>query len=123
MEFYKNNIHMKPYYALRKGLIFHGGVILRKQKLAIPHIKNRFILRLAHEEHIGIVNCKARLRRKVWWSHIDSEASSFISECHSFQSKLEHHQTAPIMPISLPESRWKSVVVDLCGPFPTGKIL
>ena len=54
-RFYKNNIHMKCYYVLRKELIFHDGVILRKQKLVIPHSLRHSILRLAHEVHIGIV--------------------------------------------------------------------
>ena len=64
-RFYKNDIHMKPYYILRKELVFHGGVILRKQKLVIPDCLHRSVLRLAHEGHIGIVKCKARLCIKV----------------------------------------------------------
>ena len=36
-RFYENDIHVKPYYVLRKELVFHDGVILRKQKLVIPH--------------------------------------------------------------------------------------
>ena len=114
---------MKPYYILRKELVFHGGVILRKQKLVIPDCLHRSVLRLAHEGHIGIVKCKARLCIKVWWPHIDSEVSSFISECHSCQTPLNHHQPAPMMPIPMPESPWLSVAVDLCSPFPTEETL
>ena len=82
---------MNPYCVLRKELIFHDGVILRKQELVIPPCLRRSFLRLAHEGHIGIVKCKARLRSKVWWPHIDSEVSSFISECRSCQTMLDHH--------------------------------
>ena len=49
--------------------------------------------------------------------HIDSEVSSFISECHLCQTTLDHHHSAPMMPIPLPDSPW------LCGPFPTGETL
>ena len=114
---------MKPYYVLQKELVFHGAVILRKHKLVIPHCLHRSVLRLAHEGHIRIVKCKARLRIKVWWPHIDSEVSSFISECHSCQTTLDHHHPAPMMPIPIPESPWLSVAVDLCGPLPTGETL
>ena len=85
---------MKPCYVLRKERIFHDCVILRKQKLVIPHCLRHSILRLAHEGHISIVKYKARLRSKVWWPHIDFEVSSFISECHSYQTTLDHHQPA-----------------------------
>ena len=114
---------MKPYYILQKEFIFYDCVIFRKQKLVIPHCLRRSILRLAHKGHIGIVKCKARLRSKVWWPHINSEFSSFISECHSCQTTLDHHQPAPMMSIPMPESPWLSVAVDLCGPFPTGETL
>ena len=43
-RFYKNDIHMKPYYVLRKELIFHEGVSLRKQKLVIPNSLCRSVL-------------------------------------------------------------------------------
>ena len=56
---------MTPYYVLLKELIFHDDVIFRKQKLVIPHCLRRSVLRLAHAGHLGIVNCKARLRSKV----------------------------------------------------------
>ena len=113
---------MKPYYVLRKELVFHDGIILRKQKLDIPDCLRRSVLRLAHEGHIGIVKCKARLRSKVWWLHIDSEVSSFISKCHLCQTTLDHHQPAQMMPIPMPESPWLSVAVDLCSPFQLEKL-
>ena len=44
-------------------------------------------------------------------------------ECHLCQIKLDHHQPVQIMPIPMPESPWSSVIVDLCGPFPTAETL
>ena len=63
-KFYKNDIHMKPYYVLRKELIVYDGVILREQKLVVLHCLHCSFLRLPHEGHISIVKCKARLRTK-----------------------------------------------------------
>ena len=36
---------------------------------------------------------------------------------------LDHHHPAPMTLIPIPESPRLSVVVDLCGPFPTGETL
>ena len=94
---------MKPYDVLRKELIFHDSVILRKQKLVIPHCLRRSVLKLAHEGHIDVVKFKVKLRSKVWWPHIDSEASSFTSECQLCQTTLGHYQSVPMMPIPIPE--------------------
>ena len=55
---------MKGYDVLRKELNFHDDVIIRTQKLIIPHCLRHSILILAQEGHISIVKCKARLRSK-----------------------------------------------------------
>ena len=49
---------MKPYYVLRNELIFHDGVILRRQKLVVSHFLRRSVLRSAHEGHVSILKCK-----------------------------------------------------------------
>ena len=53
-KFYKNDIHIKPYFVLQKEPIFHDSVILPKQKLVIPHSLRHSILRSAHEGHINV---------------------------------------------------------------------
>ena len=116
-------MHIKPYYVLQKELIFHDSVIRRNQKLVIPHCLRQSILRLAQEGHIGIVKYKKRLWSKVRWTHIDSEVSSFISECHLCQTTLDHHQLVPMLPTPTPDSPWSSVAVDLWSPFPTGETI
>ena len=68
-RFYKSDIHMKGYDVLRKELNFHDDVIIRKQKLIIPHCLRHSILTLAQEGHISIVKCKARLRSKFQWPY------------------------------------------------------
>ena len=49
---------MKPYYVLRNELIFHDGVILRRQKLVVSHFLRRSVLRSAHEGHVSILKFK-----------------------------------------------------------------
>ena len=102
-------------------LIFSDGATLRKQKLVFRHCLHHYISRLAHRGHIAIEKSKTGLRSKVQWSHIDFEASSSISECHSCQTTVDHHILALMIPTSMAESLWLSVAVDLCVPIPTGE--
>ena len=94
---------MKPYYVLQNELIFHDGVILRKQKLVVSHFLRRSVLRSTHEGHVSILKCKGTCAAR-FGGHI--LISSFISECHSYQTTLDHHQPAPMMPIAMPKSPW-----------------
>ncbi|PFX17891.1 Uncharacterized protein K02A2.6 [Stylophora pistillata] len=43
------------------------------------------VLRLAHHGHQVIVKMKARLRTKVWWPKIDSDAERMCKSCHGCQ--------------------------------------
>lgn len=97
---------------------FTDGVILGKQKLVTLNCLRHSVLRLAGKGHIGIVKWKARYRSKVWWPNIGSEISSFISEYHSCQITLDHHQPASMISIPMLVSLWLSV-----APFPTVEIL
>ena len=42
-------------------------------------------VRLAHEEHQGIVKTKYRIRGKVWWPEMDKDVEKFRRVCHGFQ--------------------------------------
>ena len=51
-----------------------GKLFLRGTRIVVPKALRGEVLRLAHEGHQGIVKIKARLRKKVWWPKIDSDA-------------------------------------------------
>ena len=61
---------MKPCYVSRKQIIFHDGIILRKERLFTPYCLHHSSLKLAHKVHINTVKCKRIQRSKVRWSHI-----------------------------------------------------
>lgn len=63
---------------------------------------------------------KRRLRAKVWWPKIDTEAERIINKCKgciltSIPSVPEPMKTTP-----LPSKPWQHLAVDYLGPLPSG---
>ena len=50
-------------------------------RIVIPQSLRSEVLRLAHEEHQGIMKMKTQLTTNVWWPKIDSDAEKACRSC------------------------------------------
>ena len=114
---------LRQFYLVRNELTYTHEILLRNRKLVIPCSLRHRILSLAHEGHMGIVKCKARLRSKVWWPGIDKDTEQYISTCHSCQLNSVPNNPSPLQMTDLPDKAWFTLGIDLCGPFPSGETL
>ena len=89
----------------------------------VPRKLRRTVLDLAHEGHQGIVKTKEHLRSKVWRLGIDKEAEKKCRECFGCQMVSKHVPPLRIKQTRFPERAWPEIVVNLLGPFRTGKHL
>ena len=66
---------------------------------------------------------KARLRTKVWWPKIDSDAEQVCKSCHGCQVVGEFQVPEPMKRVKPPTGPWQDIAIDLMGPLPTGESL
>ena len=81
-------------------------------------------MKLAHEGHQGIVKMKNRLRSKVWWPKIDSDAERVCRSCgqrYGCQVVGGYNPPEPMARTMPPSGAWQDVAIDLLGPLPTGE--
>ena len=64
------------FFSHRNEFSFSGGVLLRNNRIVIPRSLQQRVLELAHQGHQGIAKTKARLRTKVWWPGMSTEAEN-----------------------------------------------
>jgi hypothetical protein len=55
---------------------FSDGVLLRNNRIVILRSLQQRVLELAHQGHQGVAKTKARLRTKVWWPGMSTEAKT-----------------------------------------------
>jgi hypothetical protein len=113
----------ESYISVRNELCSIGKVVLRGTRVVIPISMRQKILSAAHEEHLGITKTKQRLREKVWWPKIDSDAEIVCRKCYACQVVGEPSSPEPLLRKVLPSYPWEATAIDLMGAVPTGESL
>ncbi|MCG8429839.1 MAG: DDE-type integrase/transposase/recombinase, partial [Candidatus Omnitrophica bacterium] len=102
-----------PFWHVKSELWLYRHLILRGDRIVIPKSLRTSVLKLAHEGHQGIVRTKARLRNKVWWPGVDSDAEKLVQGCYPCQLVGAHPRPEPLKTTKLPEGPWFDVATDL----------
>jgi hypothetical protein len=68
-------------YAVRGELSVWKGLLIKGERIVIPHEMQKEILERIHEGHLGINKCRERANQSVWWPHISKEIKDCVSRC------------------------------------------
>lgn len=122
---YQNNWDqsVNNYKIFQHELCFQDELLLRGSKIVIPSVLRQKVLEAAHEGHPGIVAMKMRLRTKVWWPKIDSDAEHYVRSCKGCTLVSAPNPPNPMRRRQLPVQPWIDVAVDFLGPLPSGHYL
>ena len=114
---------LMAYTCIKNELCTIGKLVMRGDRIVIPNTLRKRVLEAAHEGHQGIVKTKSRLRTKVWWPKMDSDAERICKSCHGCQVVGQLNVPEPMKRTEPPSGPWQDVAVDLMGPMPTGESL
>ena len=109
-----------PYYKCRGELAYVDGLIMKgAYRLIVPRSLREKILKLAHEQHPGIVRSKQRLRELYWWPGMDKQMEDLVKSCVICNQNDKTVKTfqAPMQPVDFPKEPWKKLGIDIIGPF------
>lgn len=113
----------KPFKPFETELCMVDHILLRNNKIVIPEKLRIRTLELAHEGHPGIAKMKQRLRTKVWWPKIDSDAETYVKKCRGCTMVLAPPPPEPLRRKELPSKPWQHIAIDFLGPLPSGDTL
>lgn len=119
-RWYKH-IGLVHYEKLRGELsVTEGGVLLRGNRIVVPHVLQRTLVDAAHEGHQGIVKTKALLRTKVWFPSMDVLVDRVVSNCSACATVSKDERIRPLHMSELPDRKWQCLSADFGGPYPSG---
>ncbi len=101
------------YYHIRSELSVANGLLLRNNRIVIPHSLRLEILQKLHEGHLGIEKCKRRSRDTVYWHGINKDIENMIGKCETCKKHQSKQAREPMMIPDLPTEPWKKVGTDL----------
>lgn len=81
-----NSLELIHYYRRRNEITIENGCLLLGTKVIIPKVLQSEVLRLFHEEHVGIVRTKMLMRSYCWWPRINEDIEQFIGSCEICQT-------------------------------------
>ncbi|KAL7852894.1 hypothetical protein SRHO_G00186790 [Serrasalmus rhombeus] len=115
-----NNMHSgwprgscPKYYHFRSELSVANGLLLRDNRIVIPHSLRPEILRRLHEGHLGIEKCKRRARSAVYWPGINEDIENMVGKCETCNKYQRKQAREPMMIPDLPIAPWEKVGTDL----------
>ena len=97
------------------------GIIVRCNRIYIPHKLRQDVLQIVHRSHLGIVKAKSLLRSKVYWYGIDKDVENFLKSCSSCQQIANPEKPTPVKMSELPSKPWEYISADFYGPAPSGE--
>lgn len=103
----------KTYYNIRAELSVVNGLLLRQNRVVIPHSLRGDILKRLHEGHLGIEKCKRRARTAVYWPGINADIEQMVSTCDTCIKHQAKQPKEPLTITDIPEEPWQKVGTDI----------
>ena len=64
---------IQSYWTFKEKLTIEAGIILKGTGIVIPAKKWDAVLKLKHEGHLGLNECKLHAKETVYWSGINDQ--------------------------------------------------
>lgn len=106
------NTALHPYLDEKSHFTVNSGLLLYDQRVVVPADCRLEMLERIHAAHQGVVKCKARARRSVWWPGMMTQIKEMVDKCRTCRV---HSPTPvePLQPSTLPERPWQRLGADL----------
>lgn len=96
-------------HKIRDTVSVAKGLLLRDNRIVIPHSLRPEILRRLHEGHLGIEKCKRRARTAVYWPGINKDIENMIGTCETCNKYQNKQAKEPMLVQDFPTAPWENV--------------
>ena len=106
-------IEAKPFHKCRSELRAEGGLIFRNDRIVIPTMLRKEVLKQIHGSHLGLNACYRRAKETVYWPGITAELKQIIGACECCRKFDPKQAREPMKTRDLPSLPWEIVASDL----------
>ena len=87
--------------------------------LVPPSLQSRLIKHYHNMAHVGIRATRRLIQSRYVFPSMKKKIRDYVNTCIGCQrSKVTRHIVSPLTPIPVPNERFHTIHVDICGPFP-----
>ena len=88
-------------------------ILLKSQRILIPHTLHMEMLDLIHKGHQGIEKCLLCSRESLFWTGISAEICQTVNKCSICQSTSTAQRKCPSVPSEIAPCAWHTLETDL----------
>ena len=103
---------LQHYWDFKEELAVHDGVVFKKDKVVIPTSLQVFMMKEAHQTHLGIEASKHRARELMYWPGINNDIERMVKTCEVCNSNKKQ-QKEPLQPHPVPNRPFQRIGADL----------
>lgn len=106
-------IELKKLYKLKDYLVVKDQLIFYENKILIPKHIRKEMISIVHAGHAGIVKCKKRARKVLYWPGMSRDIEEFVSKCKACEKYRPSNPRQPLLSHEIPDLPFNKVGVDV----------
>lgn len=107
---------IKQFYHRRNELTFSNDCLLYGDRVAIPKVLRKRILKQLHSSHLGIQMTKSIARSYVYWPNIDQDIEALVKTCDRCALAAKSPIKTTLYAWPTPAGPWQRIHIDYAGP-------
>ncbi|CAK1595202.1 unnamed protein product [Parnassius mnemosyne] len=104
---------VKPYWGYKENLSIAYGLVWKDQRIVVPKLLRKDLLKKIHVGHVGLQKCQLRARETIFWPGINNDLTNLISNCSICLTYRKNNQKEEMQPHEIPDRPWAKVGTDL----------
>ena len=102
----------QQFWGMRDELSIEEGLLLKGNRICIPHeLHDRFLHDL-HEAHQGIERMQLKARATIYWPGIDANIIEYVKRCNICIQYKAVQPIQPLLPQDVPHAPWQDLAAD-----------
>ena len=106
-------IETRQYWDSRDQLSVLDGIIYKGSRIVIPPSMRADMLKLIHKSHLGMVKCKQRARKVMYWPNMNCDIEKTVRDCNHCAEYQNQQPAEPLKPTMTPDLPFSMVGCDL----------
>ena len=103
----------KQYWSRKDTLHEADGFFYVGDRLGVPTRERRSMIKIIHNEHLGIEKCLDRAKQSVYWPGLKRDLEECISSCNVCAKHQQRQQRNFLLPHAVPDLPWQKVAMDI----------
>ena len=103
----------KPYTTYKDEITIHEDLLMKGERIIIPHKLQRNMIEIAHEGHLGITKTLQLARDFMFWPGMTTQITEKINKCQICQQQHHRLHNETLISHSIPNIPFEKVGADI----------